>query len=94
MINRVVSGIYEAKCDRCGQTDEFKAGNRDHARRRFLVYGWQDGAEGTIEEIICPDCVAVVPPPLKLCGVCGGRRNISGTLCWKCRGDGKEQVDA
>ena len=59
MINRVVPGVYEVKCDRCGQTDEFKAASRDHARKRFIDHGWQDGRPGTAEELICPDCVAL-----------------------------------
>ena len=60
MIARVVPGTYECKCDRCGQTEEFKAGSRDHTRRRALDHGWQDGAPGTTEEIICQDCVALM----------------------------------
>lgn len=59
MIHRVIAGIYETKCDRCGQTDEFKAADRVHARRRFLDHGWQDGDAARNEELICPDCVAL-----------------------------------
>ena len=59
MIHRVIAGTYETKCDRCGQTDEFKAGSRDHARRRFLDHGWEDGDPTKNEELICGDCVAL-----------------------------------
>ena len=59
MIANVLGPVYEANCDRCGQTDEFKAGSRDHARRRFIEVGWQDGDPAKDEEIICPDCVAL-----------------------------------
>lgn len=59
MISRVVRGIYEAKCDRCGKWDEFDAADRAHARRRFIDHGWQDGDTARNEELICSDCVAL-----------------------------------
>lgn len=59
MITRVNHEVYEAHCDRCGQTHETDAAGREHARRRFIYHGWRDGDAKRNEELICPDCVAL-----------------------------------
>ena len=38
-------------------------------------------------ERMCPACTDAAR--LDLCGLCGGRGNISDTLCFKCRGSGR-----